>query len=121
MDISRQNFFIQLMDINPKQFNASNFNNPNITIPQNLLENAGAAQDGSKLRIAQAIYKNTGLHLGHNIGQRVVSSKVLGFTVFGREIRNLKPSINITLRQEMVGFTNYWCFINVKFSIRTMM
>ena len=106
MTITRRNFNIQLMDLDPTTFNANDFNNQNITLPQNLLERvlqSGTAQMGEPVRIAQSIFGNEGLYLGQDIGQREVASSVFDFSVFGQEIRNLTDPINITLRQNMVG------------------
>ena len=106
MNITRQNFNIQLTDLDPTEFNSNDFNNEIVTIPQNLLERAlrdGTAQSGAPVRIAQSIFANDGLYLGRDIGQREVASSVFDFSVIGQEIRNLTEPINITLRQEMVG------------------
>ena len=110
MNITRQNFNIQLTDTDPMEFDATNFNNPNLTLPQNLLESAmqdGTAQNKTSVRIAQSTFNNNGLYLGRDIGQREVASPVFDFTVFNLTIRNLSTPINITLRQEMVGFVAF--------------
>lgn len=105
MTISRLHFNITLRDVDTASFNATDFNNDNISLPRNLLNNK--MQLGPMVRVAQSIFDNPGLYLPRDIGQRRVASSVFGFTVYNYTVKNLTNPLNLTLSQTMVSTSRY--------------
>ena len=97
MTISRLHFNITLRDIDPASFNASDFNNKNFSLPNNLLDTLSR----DTVRLANTNFDNPGLFIQRD--PVLVASGVTSFTVFNATVQNLTNPVNITVSQTEVN------------------